>query len=108
MIMINTSYRETRHVCDSQTNQRFEIPPPIVVYADFESAIDDNYKHKPIMLSCLAVSRIPAIQTHLRSSMNHTRKNEIRSFIEYQLQLQVSVKKYLFDELPFRKYFQGR
>ena len=108
MIMINTSYRETRHVCDSQTNQRFEIPPPIVVYADFESAIDDNYKHKPIMLFCLAVSRIPAIQTHLRSSMNHTRKKEIRSFIEYQLQLQVSVKKYLFDELPFRKHFQGR
>ena len=40
--------------------------------------------------------------------MNHTRNNEIRSFIEYQLQLQVSVKKYLFDELPFRKHFQGR
>ena len=66
MIMINTSYRETRHVCDSQTNQRFEIPPPIVVYADFESAIDDNYKHKPIMLFCLAVSRIPAIQIQLK------------------------------------------
>ena len=42
------------------------MPPPIVVYADFESAIVDNYKHKPIMLFCLAVSRIPAIQTHLR------------------------------------------
>ena len=78
------------------------------MYADFESAIDDNYKHKPIMLFSSAVSRIPAIQTHLRSSMNHTRKKEIRSFIEYQLQLQVSVKKYLFDELPFRKHFQGR
>ena len=48
------------------TSQRFEIPAPVVVYTDFESAIDDNYKHKPVMLSCLAVSRIPAIQTHLR------------------------------------------
>ena len=45
------------------TNQRCEMPAPVVVYADFESAIDDRNKHKPIMLSCLAVSRIPAIDT---------------------------------------------
>ena len=34
--------------------------------------------------------------------MHHTRKKEIRSFIEYLLQLQVSVKKYLFDKLSSR------
>ena len=45
------------------TNQRYEMPAPVVVYADFESAIDDKNRHKPIMLSCLAVSRIPAIDT---------------------------------------------
>ena len=44
-------------------NQRYEMPAPIVVYADFESAIHEDGKHKPIMLSCLPVSRIPAIQT---------------------------------------------
>ena len=48
------------------TNKRYEMPAPVVVYADFESAIDDKNKHKPIMLSCLAVSRIPAIDTQLR------------------------------------------
>ena len=34
------------------TNQRFEIPALVGVYADFESAIDEKNKHKPIMLSC--------------------------------------------------------
>ena len=34
------------------TNQRYEMPAPVVVYADFESAIDDINRHKPIMLSC--------------------------------------------------------
>ena len=61
--------------------------------------------------SCCSVWPCHAFQPsrfNWRSSMNHTRNNEIRSFIEYQLQLQVSVKKYLFDELPFRKHFQGR
>ena len=45
------------------TNQRFEMPAPVVVYADFESAIDDRNRHKPIMLSSFALSYIPAIQT---------------------------------------------
>ena len=53
------------------TNQRYEMPAPVVVYADFESAIDDKNRHKPIMLSCLAVSRIPAIDTHSVSSVHH-------------------------------------
>ena len=48
------------------TNQRFEMPAPVVVYVDFESAIDEKNRHKPIMLSCLAVSRIPTIHTQLQ------------------------------------------
>ena len=40
------------------TNKRYEMPVPVVVYADFESAIDEKNKHKPIMLTCLAVYRI--------------------------------------------------
>ena len=108
MIVINTSYRAIRHVCNSQNNQRFEIPAPIVVYADFESAIDDKNKHKPIMLSVGPCHAFQPSRLICGSSMNHTRKKEIRSFIEYQLQLQVSVKKHFFDELPFRKRFQGR
>ena len=48
------------------TNQRFEMPAPVVMYADFESAIDDKNRHKPIMLSCLAVSRILAIDSQLK------------------------------------------
>ena len=39
------------------------MPAPVVVYADFESAIDERNRHKPIMLSCLAVSRIPTIDS---------------------------------------------
>ena len=41
------------------------MPAPVVVYADFESAIDDKNKHKPIMLSCLR---------NCKCSMHHTRK----------------------------------
>ena len=36
---------------------------PVVVYVDFESAIDDKNRHKPTMLSCLALSCTPAIDT---------------------------------------------
>ena len=82
------------------TNQRFEMPVPVVVYADFVSAIDEKNRHKPIMLSCLAVSRIPAIDTQLRVfHAPHEEESDLRSFMEYLLQLRENVKKYLFDEL---------
>ena len=77
------------------------MPAPVVVYADFELAIDDKNKHKPIMLSCLSVSRIPAIDTQLW--VFHTlqeQESDLRLFMEYLIQLQVSVKNYLFDESP--------
>ena len=80
---------------------RREMPAQVVVNADFESAIDDKNRHKPIMLSCLAVSRIPAIQTQLRVfHAPHESEEDFRPFMEYLVQLQESVKTYLFDELP--------
>ena len=86
------------------TNQRFEMPAPVVVYADFESAIDDKNRHKPIMLSCLAVSRIPAIDWQLRIfHAPHESEEDLRPFMDYLVQLQESVKTYLFDELPLEK-----
>ena len=82
------------------TNQRFEKPEPVIVYADFESAIDEKNRHKPIMLSCLTVSRIAAIDMQLRVfHVPHEEESDLRSFMEYLLQLQENVKKYLIDEL---------
>ena len=77
------------------------MPAPVVVYADFESAIGDKNRHKPIMLSCLAVSRIPAIDMQLRI-FRAPRENEedLCPFVDYLVQLRESVKGYLFDELP--------
>ena len=81
------------------TNQRYEIPAPVVVYADFESAIDDKNRHKLIM-SCLAVSRIPAIDSQLRVfHAPHESEEDLRPFMDYLVQLQEKVKRYLFDEL---------
>ena len=83
------------------TNQRYEMPAPVVVYADFESAIDDKNRHKPIMLSCLIISRIPAIDTQLRVfHAPHESEEDLRPFMDYLTQLHQRVKEYLFDELP--------
>ena len=84
------------------TNQRYEMPAPVVVYADFESAIDDKNKHKPIMLSCLAVSLIPDIDTQLRVfHAPHENEEDLHPFIAYLLNLHGTVKRYLFHKLPF-------
>ena len=73
---------------------------PVVVYADFESANDEKNRHKPIMLSCLAMSRIPTIQTQLQVFHTpHEEENDLCSFMDYLIQLQGSVKRYLFNEL---------
>ena len=73
------------------TNQQYEMPAPVVVYADFESVIDVKNTHKPIMLSCLAVSRIPAIDTQLRVfHAPHESEEDLRPFMDYLMQLQES------------------
>ena len=65
-------------------NQRFEMPAPVVVYADFESDINVKNRHKTIMLSCLAVSRITTIQTHLQVfHAPHEEENDLHPFMDY-------------------------
>ena len=85
MLVINTSCRVK--ISLRFANQRLEIVAPVVVYADFESAIDDKNRYKPIILSCLAVSRIPAIQTQLRFfHAPHMKESDFRPFMEYLIQ----------------------
>ena len=76
------------------------MPAPVVVYADFESAIDDKNKYKPIMLSCLAVSRIPDIDMQLRVYAPHESEKDFHPFITYLLNLHGTVKRYLFEDFP--------
>ena len=82
------------------TNQQFEMPAPVVVYADFELAITEKNRHNPIMLSCLDVSRIPTIHTQLQVfHAPHEEESDLRSFMDYLIQLQESVKRHLFNEM---------
>ena len=60
------------------------MPVPVVVYVDFKSAIDEKNKHKPIMLSGLAVSRIPTIHTQLQVfHAPHENQSDLRPFMDY-------------------------
>ena len=73
------------------------MPAPVVVYADFESASDDKNRHKPIMLSCLAMSHIPAIQTQLQIfHAPHEEESDFHSFMEYLIRMQEN------EEVPLR------
>ena len=82
------------------TNQRFEMPAPVVMYADFESIIDEKNRHKPIILSCLTVFRIPTIQTQFQVFHTpHEEESDLRPFMDYLIQLQESLKRHLFNEL---------
>ena len=66
------------------STQRYKMPAPVVVYVDFESAIDDKNRHKPTMLSCLALSCTPAIDTQLRVfHAPHESEEDLRPFMEY-------------------------
>ena len=77
------------------------MPVPVVMYPDFESTINGKNRHKPIMLSCLTVSRIPTIHTQLQVfHAPHEEESDLRFFIDYLIQLQESVKRHLFNELP--------
>ena len=75
------------------TNQQYEMLAPVVVYVDFESAIDDKNRHEPIMLSGLAMSHIPTIQTQLRIFHSpQENESDLRPFMENLIQLQENVK----------------
>ena len=43
------------------------IAATVVVYTDFKPTIDDEDIYKPIMLTCLAVSRIHSTEKWIRS-----------------------------------------
>ena len=82
------------------TNQRFEIPALVVAYTNFESAINEKNRCKPIMLSCLAVFHIPTIYTQLQVFHTpHEEESDLRPFMDYLIQLQESVKRHLFNEI---------
>ena len=75
--------------------------PVVVVYANFESAINEKNNHQPILLFCLAMSRIPTIHTQLQ--VFHTppeEESDLRPFMDYLIQLQESLKRHLFNEMP--------
>ena len=96
------SCRVKKHVYDSQTDQpTIRNASTGRVYADFESSIDDKNKHMSIMLFCLAVPALQSSRLNFEYFMHHTRKRAtFFPFMDYLIQLQESVKKYLFDELP--------
>ena len=76
------------------------MPALVVLYAGFESSIDEKNKHKLIMLLCLAVSRIPTIHTQLQVFHTpHKDESDLRPFMDYLIQLQESVKRHLFSEM---------
>ena len=53
------------------------------------------------MLSCLALSRIHTIQTQLQVfHAPYEDQSDLHPFMDYLIQLQESVKRYLFNELP--------
>ena len=79
------------------------MPASVVVYADFESAIDEKNRLKPIMLFSLAVSPIFTIQTQLQvSHAPQDEESDLLPFMDYLIQLQESVKKHLFNEMPLK------
>ena len=83
------------------------MPAPVVVYANFESAIDEKNKH--LMLSCLAVSQIPTIHTQLQVfHAPHKDEGDLRPFMDYLIQLQESVKRYLLNELSLESTSKSR
>ena len=72
---------------------------PMVVYADFEPSIDGKGIHRPIMLTCLAVSQIPSIKSELRTFLApHESEKDMFDFMTYLLKLRKRVMDYLFDE----------
>lgn len=81
------------------SNQRYQMYAPVVCYADFESSIDKEGNHKPIMLSVARVSRIPNISTEYKvfRGPNESPRDFVR-FIDYLLDTKNSVVNELFDE----------
>ena len=96
MNVTNMSWNHSKLIFDSQINNS-----KCQLQSLFESAIDEKNKHKPIMMSCLAVSRIPTIQTQLQVFHTpHENESNLHLFMDYLIQFQESVKRHLFNEMP--------
>lgn len=81
------------------TNQRYQMYAPVVCYADFESSIDKDGNHNPIMLSVARVSRIPNVSTEYKvfRGPNETPRDFV-PFIDYLIDTKNAVVNELFDE----------
>lgn len=81
------------------TNQRYQMYAPVVMYADFESSINEQGEHNPIMLSVACVSRIPNVQTEYKvfRGPNENAKDFI-PFIEYLERTRSRIVDELYDE----------
>ena len=63
-------------------------------------SLDKKNKHKSIMLSCLALSRISTIQTQIQVfNTPHEEESDLLPFMDYLIQLQESVKRHLFNKM---------
>ena len=96
------SYRVKKHVYDSQTDQ------PAIRNASTGRRVcrlrvmhwwqEQTQADHVVLFSC---ARIPSIQTQLRVfHASHEEESDLFPFMEYVIQLQESMKKYLFHELP--------
>lgn len=81
------------------SNQRYQMYAPVVCYADFESSIDKDGNHNPIMLSVARVSRIPNVSTEYKvfRGPNETPRDFV-PFIDYLVDTKNAVVNELFDE----------
>ena len=81
-------------------NQRYTMPVPVVVYADFECCIDKDKQHKPILLSCVTVSKIDNVKTEYKVfHAEHEDERDLIPFIDYLMHIKQDVCAYLFDEM---------
>lgn len=75
------------------------MPVPVVVYADFECCIDKDKQHKPILLSCVTVSKIDDVKTEYKVfHAEHEDERDLIPFIDYLMHIKQDVCAYLFDE----------
>lgn len=80
-------------------NQRYQMYAPAVVYADFESSINERGEHNPIMLSAACVSRIPNVKTEYKVFRGPNESvDDFLPFIDYLMDIKKTVVNELYDE----------
>ena len=109
MRVISTICRTRRLGWDSPTND-MKCQHRSSCTLTLSRPLTTRTRHKPIMLSCLAVSRIPAIDNQLRVfHAPHMRAKRIFALLwTISHNCRARVKEYLFDELPTRELSEYR